>query len=590
MCHDGMFPTMKAIEKVKNSILGLRHSVERYPLTLILSTVLFILLIYIHELRISNPDSTEDLVRYAMTLGLSLPLTISIAHLNEGVFHKKSAYQAAAFATGAVLLILAYLFLTKDMDLVKGIRYAGTMILFILSVFFTQRIREHRNYETYVIKVFYAIFLTMLYAGVLYFGISAIIFTIDNLFDANIDSKYYYYSFLFVSLIFALSMFLSKLPKIEDIFEDYDYSRALRVLLLYIVIPLITIYTGILYVYFAKIIITQEWPRGLVSNLVLWYSAVSAAVIFFITPVLEDYGVARLFRNFFPKIVLPILAMMFVSIGLRINQYGFTENRYYVVLLGIWVLVAMMYFNLFNKLKNIFLPVSLAVFIIISLYGPLSSFSISDISQNGRFRSILENNGMLVNGTVTASASVPEADRKELSNIIEYFTNRDLDRLRYVEPGFKVSDMEQVFGFPYEPRYGYEGSENFYFYHENQNEPVEVTGYDYYLNTSTYNTPIPDMGDISLSYAKGTGILTFKDATGTLLEVDFNPYLATLKERTESGSFNEKSMLPLDQVTFTEQNEKLRVKFVIYNMNGIMRGDTLEVEGASFLLFLQKVR
>ena len=590
MCHDGMFPIMKAIEKVKNSILGLRHSVERYPLTLILSTILFILLIWMNEIRDTSPDSVKELVRYAMTLGLSLPLSISIAHLNEGVFHKKSAYQMAAFATGAVLLILAYLFLTKDMDMVDGIRYTGTMLLFILSVFFTQRLDNQRNYETYVIRVFYAIFLTALYAGVLYFGISAIIFTIDNLFDANIDSKYYYYSFLFVSLLFGLSMFLSKLPKVGDTFEDHNYSRALRVLLLYIVIPLITIYTGILYVYFAKIIFTQVWPRGLVSNLVLWYSAVSAAVIFFITPVLEDYGVAKLFRNFFPKLVLPILAMMFVSIGLRIGQYGVTENRYYVVLLGIWVLVAMMYFNLRKNLKNIFLPVSLAVFILISLYGPLSSFSVSGLSQNARFRTILENNGMLVNGTVTASSTVPEADRKELSNIIEYFSSRDLERLNYVEPGFSVSEMEEVFGFPYEPRYGYEGSENFYFYHENQNEPVEVSGYDFYLNTSTYNTPIPDIGDVTLNYSRTTGILTFSDASGILLEVDFNTYMNTLKERTETGSFNEKSMLTLEQVTFTEQNDRLDVKFVIYNMNGIMRGDTLEVEGSSFLVFMRKVR
>ena len=48
--------------------------------------------------------------------------------------------------------------------------------------------------------------------------------------------------------------------------------------------------------------------------------------------------------RYFPKAILPLIVMMFISIGIRINAYGLTENRYYVVALGIWAFLVMIYF------------------------------------------------------------------------------------------------------------------------------------------------------------------------------------------------------------------------------------------------------
>ena len=79
-------------------------------------------------------------------------------------------------------------------------------------------------------------------------------------------------------------IFLAGIPTKNEKLSLEDYSRLLKVLVLYIVMPLITVYTIILYIYFGKIIITRVWPEGLVSHLVLWYSVISAAVLFFITP------------------------------------------------------------------------------------------------------------------------------------------------------------------------------------------------------------------------------------------------------------------------------------------------------------------
>src|SRR5699024_9242972 len=133
--------------------------------------------------------------------------------------------------------------------------------------------------------------------------------------------------------------------------------------------------------YFAKILIQWQWPKGLVSHLVLWYSSISVGIIFLINPVLEQCKICSFFKRYFPKFILPILLMMFISIGQRIEQYGITENRYYIILLGLWVTAMMVYYALKRSPNNLIIPISLSIIVVNSIFGPLSSFAVSKYSQ-----------------------------------------------------------------------------------------------------------------------------------------------------------------------------------------------------------------
>jgi hypothetical protein len=217
----------------------------------------------------------------------------------------------------------------------------------------------------------------------------------------------------------------------------------MRILLTYIVIPLITIYTIILYAYFAKILITWEWPKGLVSHLVIWYTALSIGVIFLITPLIETDKISRYFKGLFPKLVLPILLMMFLSIGQRIFQYGITENRYYILVLGIWITLIMIYFSVKKQLKNIIIPISLSILVLNSVIGPFSSYSISKYSQNRRLNAILNRNLMISGDTIIRNKNVSKDDKREINNIIHYFiNNHSLDDVKVLSDNFKIADMK----------------------------------------------------------------------------------------------------------------------------------------------------
>ena len=64
--------------------------------------------------------------------------------------------------------------------------------------------------------------------------------------------------------------------------------------------------------------------------------------------------------------------MMFVAMGIRVSAYGITENRYFVLAAGLWVTGSMLYLIFAKRPRNVFLPASLALVVVLSVYGPWS--------------------------------------------------------------------------------------------------------------------------------------------------------------------------------------------------------------------------
>ena len=578
--------------RLKSTILNLKKSIERFPITVFSSTILAMLLIVFHERSYTLAQAQIDnFVRLNMLVGLSILLSLCIGLLTERGFLNTLFKKVLSYIIGAIILLLYYFLLLPNFNFVPMARYIGFVFLLIISTFYIPWIKRKENFEYYVIKVFSSLLVTFVYSGVLCFGLFAILFTTDQLFDLSINGKYYYYIFLFVSLIFAVALFLSKIPGSKDELESYTYSRSLKVLLLYIIIPLISVYTLILYVYFAKILMTSQWPKGLVSHLVLWYSSISVGVIFLISPILKDNPVGRIFKNVFPKIIIPILAMMFVSIGIRINQYGITENRYYVVLLGLWVLGIMLYYSIVKKTKNIIVPITLSLVMLIAILGPLSSFSFAISSQNSRFDEVLLENNMLVDGAIVANTSIPSESKKEITNIINYFEMyHQFEDLKSLPENFTVSDMESVFGFPYNP---YDYFDNEYFYYNldmNGGFTLDITNYDYYINISTWNEQIISTKDLDIKYYRNNNELTIKKGEEILLSQNILDYVLDIYKNSDIKAIEKGITSSVEDMSIEIENEKVKAKLIFTSINGQVKEDVEEgilLESADMILLLK---
>ena len=58
---------------------------------------------------------------------------------------------------------------------------------------------------------------------------------------------------------------------------------------------------------------------------------------------------------------------------------AWTENRYMVLLLGIWLAGISLYFLLFKDAKIKWIFISLSVFIAVSQVGPLSAYAVASL-------------------------------------------------------------------------------------------------------------------------------------------------------------------------------------------------------------------
>ena len=82
---------MKVIERIKGQFAGLGDSFLRYPITVLLSITLMVILIIQNERNIDGIYDTEMLRRLAMTAAIGMLASISLKHLQERFWSDKPA-------------------------------------------------------------------------------------------------------------------------------------------------------------------------------------------------------------------------------------------------------------------------------------------------------------------------------------------------------------------------------------------------------------------------------------------------------------------------------------------------------------------
>ncbi|MBU5677333.1 DUF4153 domain-containing protein [Alkaliphilus sp. MSJ-5] len=547
-------------------------SINRFPETILLATSTVITLIYMNHLDYGNVNAREDLTRIAMVLAIGIPLCLCIKVFFERKQSLNKGIKLGIYLSAIVALILYYLFMLKDVNNISISRYIAFSISLYLTFSFIPYFFKKENYELYVITLFNRFVTTYLYSVILFLGLVAIIFTINILFTANISARIYFDLWLIVVGIFAPAFFLADIPEFGQKLNIREYSKVLKVLLLYIVMPLIVAYSAILYVYFIKILVTAQWPQGILANLVLWFSIISTIVIFFIYPLRNTNQWVKTFISFFPKLLIPLLIMMFVSIGIRINAYGITENRYFVLVAGLWVTGCMLYYILNRNPKNIVFTISLAIISVMVVTGPLSGYSVSKFSQNMRFEKILKANNMISNDKIIKpSSAIAKTDREQISSILLYFQNKhDLEDLKYLPKDFEIGQTKDVFGFELE-QYYWGGSQDKYFNYRivKNGEFLDIKDYDYFCDYTYYgeinikNTEKP----ISISYSEQNRKLEILENNNVIYNENIDDIANKIYSKINESSVN-KFDVSIDEMTYVDSRSNIEVMYIFNDISG----------------------
>lgn len=382
-----------------------KTATRRFPLSLIvaiLATTIAILL--------TNPGNDwENLTRLnlMLTAALGIPLYFSVGILSE----KKSLsgiQKSIGYLAATLVLILIFLNFpvrdTPENTLAPYIRYLVYFLAIHLMVAFSPYLKDKdlNAFWNYNKVLFIRLVSGAFYSFALFLGLTLALGAVHLLFDLDISAEVYLRLFLVVVGIFNTWFFLSGIP--EDLSKtecQSDYPKELKVFSQYILLPLLSVYLVILYAYGAKIILTWDWPRGIVA-----YMIIAVAVLGVFTNLLlfpfqkseDNLWIKKFFRAYY-FLLTPLIVLLFVAVGIRVDEYGITVNRYIIILLGIWLSLISFYFVFgFKNLKTI--PISLSLFMLFGSFGPWGMFAVSEKSQLNRLRTMLEDSQILIEGKI----------------------------------------------------------------------------------------------------------------------------------------------------------------------------------------------
>ena len=415
---------MKKIkENVKKLLLHFKSGVERFPITIILAFLHFITGIYIAEVRSFQSD---EFVEVNLLLFGSIFITAMCEMLYEKYFYKQNRwlvrgiYSVITFAV-SIIVFVEYLRTSYYYNIYYFTLIPISIVLFLLIPI----LKKKENKEKYLQSVFSNFVITGIFAGVLWIGVEIILTTVNYLFFYSGDSLFFRlttYSFWFITEVFGASLFLSLLKKPDDNLENYEFPFIFNLLIKFVIIPLIIIYTGVLYIYMMKVLISMHLPKGLISHLVLWYTAFSVAVMILITPFTQKDKFFENFKKYFPYFSIPLIFASLFAVFQRTYQYGITENRYYVLISIFWLLFCMILYIRKMNITGIF--ISLITCLVISVYTPLSAKNISNFSQSQRLKRMLVKYGALKDGKISKiTQKLNNSEGSQIYTTLQYISD-----------------------------------------------------------------------------------------------------------------------------------------------------------------------
>ena len=415
---------MKKIkENVKKLLLHFKSGVERFPITIILAFLHFITGIYIAEVRSFQSD---EFVEVNLLLFGSIFITAMFEMLYEKYFYKKNRwlvrgiYSVITFAV-SIIVFVEYLRTNDYYNIYYFTLIPISIVLFLLIPI----LKKKENKEKYLQSVFSNFVITGIFVAVLWIGIEIILTTVNYLFFNSVDSLFFRlttYSFWFITEVFGASLFLSLLKKPDDNLENYEFPFIFNLLIKFVIIPLIIIYTGVLYIYMAKVLISMHLPKGLISHLVLWYTAFSVAVMILITPFTQKDKFFENFKKYFPYFSIPLIFASLFAVFQRTYQYGITENRYYVLISIFWLFFCMILYIRKMNITGIF--ISLITCLVISVYTPLSAKNVSNFSQSQRLKRMLVKYGALKDGKISKiTQKLNNSEGSQIYTTLQYISD-----------------------------------------------------------------------------------------------------------------------------------------------------------------------
>lgn len=395
------------------------RTMRRYPVELLLTLCSCIGCLVIYELQ-SFPDWG---IRVCL-LPLFATLALVVNHLaGQGPWRK------LYWVCWAPILPL-FLWTGFDEWITSSSGAVTCLVLAPLAVFLCRRAVQNDRFVCDLIVWLRSAVLAVLFANVALGLFCAILYSTTYIFglDGPWIQDVAVYAVIFIETFVVPMLFLMMSDRWAG--AECLGNRVADILINYIITPALLIYTAILYLYMVKILVSWELPRGGVAYLVFGFT-IAALSIQALQLILQK----RIYNWFFDRfslIALPTQLLFWIGVMRRVNEYGVTPARVYLLVCGGLMTLCVAIF-LSRKLGRYFWVVLSAwvVFALLAFVPMLSVEKIATRSQTHRAERIaarlgmLSENGMLEVGDLSGADSAMCVQLHNLYEALDYIDTRD---------------------------------------------------------------------------------------------------------------------------------------------------------------------
>lgn len=586
---------LKWIKKLHNTLTGLTNALKRFPLT-----TLFLLAAAI--VNAYNISTGKDISKLLISFIVGIFLSVLSQVLYERFFTNFTS--RITLQVSAVILTAGYyLMIMPDPEQSIEVYIRSSVVLFTLLIAFiwVPVIKSIISFNKSFIIVFKAFFSSLFFSGIILLGISLIL-TAMNLLIVSIDFQVYLHTANLVYFLFAPIYFLSFIPvypqkmktaeklniQIETINKAAYGPKFLEILISYILIPLIAIYTIILVIYLIKNIDGPFWTNNLLEPMIIAYSITVIFIYLLASEILNKF--TGFYKKCFPKVLVPIVLFQITSSIITISSEGVTHTRYYVILFGIFAAVAGILLSFLPVQKNGIIAPIVIIFAVISILPPVDAFTVSRISQTDILKSVLIKNKMLQHNKIIPNSSISTKDKTLIINTVQYLSMMGYTKEIKWFPNKANEDFYHTFGFNEEQN------------PVNQNQPIYLTLIQAPINIQGFDTFMQT--DINLSVTNKVekiGDIKKQGKRYTLLQnSERNQFVVKLlkENNQELISFNIqkifdrfstynsiKNQISLQEATFTAENNRAKITILVQNA-GVDK-ENAQNNNAHLFIFIQ---
>ena len=605
----GKFPSFN--ELVQDAF----QTFKRFPGALICAFILTWVLIILTQHDHIETETTLLKLAMASALGIALQIVLATWCEKRGW----SVIISGLIQLIGFVLLAAYYFSlpsNPDLALMDSIRFALLGIFLHFLVSFAPYLGENQlqGFWQYNKSLFLRILFSALYSAVLFIGLAIALLAAKELFDLDVPDKRFLQLWIIIAVAFNTWVFLAGIPKdLAALNQSDQYPKGLKVFAQYILLPLVGLYLLILYAYELKIIITWNWPKGLVSQLVLWFSAVGILSLLLLWP-LREQDQHRWIKNYikwFFRALIPLVVMLYLAITERIGDYGLTVNRYLVIAMATGLALTTLYF-VFSKKKDIrLIPIILCIIALLSSYGPWNAFAVALHSQQGRLENLLTANNIWVNEALNMESPDISLDaRKELSSIVAYLAeyhgasafskwlpDSSVARLANIKNRWTVSDSAaMMLRFDFTRRWDDGSRLNKLEYALSDSVPITIENYDRLFQIHAY---LSDSMGPKDAYVIGNDTCSiWLSKKPPVLYLDISPKSATIESPLRydlTDLFTKLAAIDEDSIYFSEEispelnHGDFDFKIIMKEFSGNRINDSVEVNSYNaYVLFRKK--